>query len=184
MAAPALQPTETELKVHARRAAFRSSIAAKAAALSEKKSIRPRDAGPSAVAAQGDPPLDQADFSLPPMKEPWFSIETITTIKTLKIREIQTAVCNRYGLTLQELIAERRFRPLVRTRQVAMYLCSALTGKSLPAIGRSFGGKDHTTVLHAVRKVKALIDSDNLAFDANIAETVKALRAELEARLY
>jgi hypothetical protein len=178
--AAARQPTETELKAHTRRAAFRSSIAAKAAALSEKQSIRPRDTAPAGVVTQ----VDLAGLSLPPMKEPWFSIDTITAIKTLKIREIQIAVCDRYGLTLQELIAERRFRLLVRTRQVAMYLCSALTGKSLPAIGRSFGGKDHTTVLHAIRKVRALIDPDSRAFDASIAEAVKALRAELEARLY
>ncbi|WP_426526862.1 helix-turn-helix domain-containing protein [Bradyrhizobium sp. McL0615] len=177
MAAPALQPTDTELKAHARRAAFRASIAAKAAAL-EAKGVRPQER------AQAEPPVDPAGLSLPPMKEPWFSIDTVTAIKTLKVREIQIAVCDRYGLTLQELIAERRFRPLVRTRQVAMYLCSALTGKSLPAIGRSFGGKDHTTVLHAIRKVKALIDPDNGTFDAGIAEAVKALRAELEARLY
>lgn len=182
-AAVAPQPTETELKAHQRRMAFREKIAEKAAALSEKKSIRPRDASASTVAAQGDLPLDQSGLSLPPMKELWFSIEAVTTIKTLRIREIQIAVCNRYGLTLQELVAERRFRPLVRTRQVAMYLCSALTGKSLPAIGRSFGGKDHTTVLHAIRKVKTLIDPDNRAFDAGIAATVKAMRAELTSRL-
>jgi chromosomal replication initiator protein len=179
-AAAARQPTETELKAHTRRAAFRSSIAARAAALSEAKKMRPLDGMPSAL--KGNLPLDQAALSLPPMKEPWFSIDTVTAIKTLKVREIQIAVCDRYGLTLQELIAERRFRPLVRTRQVAMYLCSALTGKSLPAIGRSFGGKDHTTVLHAIRKVKALIDPGNQAFDTGTASAVEALRADLEAR--
>jgi hypothetical protein len=178
--AAARQPTDTEWKAHTRRAAFHSSIAAKAAALSENKSTRPRDTAPVGVVTQVDP----AGLSLPPMKEPWFSIDTVTAIKTLKIREIQIAACDRYGLTLQELIAERRFHPLVRTRQVAMYLCSALTGKSLPVIGRSFGGKNHTTVLHAIRKVKTLIDPGDRAFDASIAEAVKALRAELEARLY
>lgn len=178
IAAPVRQPTATELKAYARRAAFSASIAAKAAALNETKSFRPPDVAPEAVAAQTDAPT-----TLPPMKEPWFSIETVTAIKTLKVHEIQIAVCDRYGLTPQELIAERRSRPLVRTRQVAMYLCSVLTGKSLPALGRSFGGKDHTTVLHAIRKVEALIDPDNRAFDVGIATAVEALRAELAARL-
>ena len=184
MAARARQPTETELRAHARRSAFRASIAAKASALSEHKGYVLPAASPSASAVLGASPLDEAGFSLPPMKEPWFSIESVTTIKTLKIREIQMAVCDRYGLTLRELLAERRFGPLVRARQVAMYLCSALTGKSLPAIGRSFGGKNHTTVLHANRRVKAFIDPADEGFDAAIAEAVKALRAELEARLY
>jgi hypothetical protein len=173
IAATAPQPTETELKAHARRAAFRASIAAKAATLGEKKSARP---------AQIDPPV-QAGVSLPPMKEPWFSIECVSVVKTLKIREIQMAVCDRYGLTLSELLAERRFRPLVRARQVAMHLSKVLTGRSLPEIGRRFGRKDHTTVLHAARKVTALIDPDNREFDPLIAAAVRALRAELEARL-
>jgi hypothetical protein len=170
------QPTETELEAHIRRAAFRQSIADKAAALKEKKSCasEPR---PAPVAVPEFLPL------LPPMKEPWFSIESVSVVKTLKVREIQMLVCDRYGLTLTELLAERRFRPLVRTRQVAMYLCKVLTGRSLPEIGRRFGGKDHTTVLHAARKVTALIDADSPEFDPVIAAAVKALRADLEARL-
>jgi hypothetical protein len=182
-AAAARQPTETELKAHARHAAFRASIAAKAAALDERKSVQPRDAAPMAVVAPAGPPLAHADLSLPPMKEPWFSIECVSVVKTLKVREIQIAVCDHYGLKVAELLAERRFRPLVRARQVAMYLCSALTFKSLPAIGRDFGGKDHTTVLHAARKIRALIDPNNRQFDPSIATAVKALRNELEALL-
>jgi hypothetical protein len=184
MAAPAPQPTETELKAHARRAAFRASIAAKAVALSKKKSGRPAEASTLAAAPQGDPPLDQDDLSLPPMKESWFSIECVSVVKRLKVREIQATVCDHYGLTLVQLLAERRFRPLVRARQVAMYLCKVLTGRSLPEIGRRFGRKDHTTVLHAARKITALIDPENWEFDPLIAAAVKALRADLEARLY
>lgn len=188
--APVRRPTETELKAHLRRAAFRASIAEKAAALEQKKA----GSFPSraAVLAQAGPPpaplapaAALAPESAPrsPMKDPWFSIESVSVVRTLRVREIQMLVCERYGLTLTELLADRRFRPLVRTRQVAMYLCKMLTGRSLPEIASRFGGMDHTTVLHAARKVAALIDPTDREFDPGIAATVTALRAELEGRL-
>jgi chromosomal replication initiation ATPase DnaA len=172
-AAPARIPTKTELDAHQRRAAFRRSIEEGAAAL-QKSGMEPQTSAPIEA-------LDLAQL-LPPMKEPWFSIENVTVIKKLKIRDIQAAVCDHYGLTLAELLKERRFRPLVRARQAAMYLCKELTGSSLPAIGRRFGGKDHTTVLHASRMISAIIDPESRRFDAAIAAAVTALRAELEAR--
>lgn len=92
----------------------------------------------------------------------------------IRISDIQVAVCRRYGVSLVELLAERRFKPLVQTRQIAIYLAKKLTRQSLPEIGRRFGGRDHTTILHSVRKVERRLATD-LALQAAIA----ALTAEL-----
>ena len=70
-----------------------------------------------------------------------------------------------YSLTTRELIGPSRKQPLARYRQIAMYLCRELTDLSLPKIGREFGGRDHTTVIHAVEKVKNLMQSDKQVFD-------------------
>jgi chromosomal replication initiator protein len=64
---------------------------------------------------------------------------------------------------------------VVRPRQVAMYLAKVLTLRSLPEIGRRFGGRDHTTVLHAVRKIEALVGNDNI-----LAEEVESLKRQLQ----
>jgi chromosomal replication initiator protein len=74
-------------------------------------------------------------------------------------------VCNYFGLTVLEMIGPSRKQPLALSRQIAMYLCRELTDLSLPKIGTAFGGRDHTTVLHAVDKVKGLIVSDKSVFD-------------------
>jgi chromosomal replication initiator protein len=70
-----------------------------------------------------------------------------------------------YAVTPAELTGPSRKQPLARTRQVAMYLCRELTDLSLPKIGKAFGGRDHTTVIHAVEKVKSLMRSDKQVFD-------------------
>jgi len=73
------------------------------------------------------------------------------------------------------LLSSRRTANVVRPRQVAMYLAKILTLRSLPEIGRRFGGRDHTTVLHAVRKIESLAGNDN-AF----AEEIEALKRQLQ----
>lgn len=76
------------------------------------------------------------------------------------LRDIQEAVCLRYSIKYRDLISARRTANLVRPRQIAMYLCKILTLRSLPQIGRAFGGRDHTTSLHAIRKITRLKDAD------------------------
>ena len=71
----------------------------------------------------------------------------------ISIRRIQRTVAAYYNVSLLELRAHRRTMPVTLYRQIAMYLCKELTANSLPAIGRQFGGRDHTTVLHAWRKI-------------------------------
>ncbi len=70
-----------------------------------------------------------------------------------------------YHLTEEDLIGPSRRQPLARSRQIAMYLCRELTDLSLPKIGARFGGRDHTTVIHAVDKVKKLMKSDKQVYD-------------------
>ncbi len=89
--------------------------------------------------------------------------------RKVTIDDIQKKVCEHFGLKLVDLNGERRSRHLARPRQLAMYLCKQLTTKSLPDIGRAFGGRDHTTVLHAVRKVEELMRDDTVfAGDADM----------------
>ena len=76
--------------------------------------------------------------------------------KRVKIEDIQKLVANHYSVTRADILSSRRTATVVKPRQVAMYLSKALTLRSLPEIGRRFGGRDHTTVLHAVRKIEGL----------------------------
>jgi chromosomal replication initiator protein len=80
--------------------------------------------------------------------------------KRVKIEDIQKLVANRYNVSRADILSERRTAAVVRPRQIAMYLSKSLTLRSLPEIGRRFGGRDHTTVLHAVRKIEQSLTSD------------------------
>ncbi|WP_374729261.1 chromosomal replication initiator protein DnaA [Roseitalea porphyridii] len=91
--------------------------------------------------------------------------------KKIRIEDIQKAVANHYNVARSELLSNRRTRSVVRPRQIAMFLSKTMTPRSLPEIGRRFGGKDHTTVLHAVRKVEQLIKDD-----AKLAKEIELLR--------
>lgn len=81
--------------------------------------------------------------------------------KLVTIENIQKTVCEYYKVRNSELLSKKRNRSIARPRQVAMYLSKTLTRHSLPEIGEAFGGRDHTTVLHANRKIKELIQSDS-----------------------
>jgi hypothetical protein len=86
------------------------------------------------------------------------------------ILRIQQAVCIHLDVTMTDLLAHRRAAKLVRKRHIAMYLASALTGRSLPEIGRAFGNRDHTTILHAKRKVASLLEAGDEKLAADIAK--------------
>ncbi len=96
--------------------------------------------------------------------------------RKVTIDEIIRKVADHYNLRLSDMLSPRRARAVARPRQVAMFLSKMLTSKSLPEIGRRFGGRDHTTVIHAVRKIEELKAVDN-----QIAEDVELLRRMLEA---
>ena len=90
-------------------------------------------------------------------------------------QEIQRRVAEYYNVRLADMLSARRARAVARPRQVAMYLSKQLTTRSLPEIGRKFGGRDHTTVIHAVRKIDELCQ-----VDSGIEEDVDLLRRMLE----
>ena len=95
--------------------------------------------------------------------------------RRISIEEIQKAVVAHYNLKLADMQSKRRSRVVARPRQVAMYLAKQLTPRSLPEIGRRFGNRDHTTVMHAVKKVDELMRDDE-----TIARDVEALRRRLQ----
>ncbi|MHA1127377.1 MAG: chromosomal replication initiator protein DnaA [Alphaproteobacteria bacterium] len=96
--------------------------------------------------------------------------------RKVTVEEIMRQVADHYHLRMSDLLSPRRARAVARPRQVAMFLSKKLTSKSLPDIGRRFGGRDHTTVIHAVKKVEELKMTDS-----QIAEDVELLRRMLEA---
>jgi chromosomal replication initiator protein len=96
--------------------------------------------------------------------------------RRVTIDDIQRKVADYYNLRLSDLLSARRSRTIARPRQVAMYLSKILTTRSLPEIGRKFGGRDHTTVIHAVKRIEGLKDSDSA-----IQEEVDLLTRSLES---
>ncbi|MBL4588773.1 MAG: chromosomal replication initiator protein DnaA [Alphaproteobacteria bacterium] len=94
--------------------------------------------------------------------------------RRITIDEIQRRVSEHYNLKISDMHSARRSRNVARPRQVAMYLAKQLTARSLPEIGRKFGGRDHTTVMHAVRKIEELMEGD-----ASFSQDVDVLRRAL-----
>ncbi|MGZ3321451.1 MAG: chromosomal replication initiator protein DnaA [Xanthobacteraceae bacterium] len=95
--------------------------------------------------------------------------------KRVKIEDIQRVVARQYNVSRADLLSSRRTANVVRPRQIAMYLAKTLTLRSLPEIGRRFGGRDHTTVLHAVRKIENLVGNDT-----TLAEEIELLKRLLQ----
>ena len=96
--------------------------------------------------------------------------------RKVTVEEIQRKVAEHYNMRLSDMIGPKRHRTIARPRQIAMYLAKNLTSRSLPEIGRRFGGRDHTTVIHAVRRIDELKETDH-----QIAEDLELLRRALEA---
>jgi chromosomal replication initiator protein len=96
--------------------------------------------------------------------------------RRVTIDEIQKRAAEHFNIKMSEMTSSRRARAVARPRQVAMYLAKQLTARSLPEIGRKFGGRDHTTVIHAVKKIEELI-----AVDPTLAEDVELLRRMLQS---
>jgi chromosomal replication initiator protein len=96
--------------------------------------------------------------------------------RRITIEEIQKKVAEHFNIRVADMHSARRARQVARPRQVAMYLAKQLTSRSLPEIGRKFGGRDHTTVMHAVKKIEELRGADN-----SFAEDIELLRRMLES---
>lgn len=94
--------------------------------------------------------------------------------RCITIEDIQKRVCEFFSVKIGDLLSSKRVRSLVKPRQIAMYLCKTLTTKSLPEIGRLFGGKDHATVIHASKRVIELCNED-----PEVARSIEVLKALL-----
>ncbi len=95
--------------------------------------------------------------------------------RRVRIEDIQRVVARHFNVSKADLLSSRRTCTIVRPRQIAMYLAKVLTPRSLPEIGRRFGGRDHTTVLHAVRKIEELISGDK-----TLAEEIELLKRMID----
>lgn len=126
-------------------------------------------------APEPDPPRMAAPYSF---KETWFWPACCSAPTKISVRQIKEMVCERFGIKMNDLMSERRTKDVAVPRMVAMYFCKEMTLQSLPEIGRRFGGRDHTTVLHATRAIpkKMLVDAD---LAAKVAGTQAALEALL-----
>ncbi|MFZ1728014.1 MAG: chromosomal replication initiator protein DnaA [Albidovulum sp.] len=96
--------------------------------------------------------------------------------RKVTIEEIQRKVSEHYNIRLSDMIGPKRVRTIARPRQVAMYLAKHMTTRSLPEIGRRFGGRDHTTIMHGIRRIEEL-----RATDSQLAEDIELLKRLLEA---
>lgn len=115
---------------------------------------------------------DQPQTEEPPAPDPEPSPTVL--IPTNKIEQIKRSVCKKFGVSKQHIESASRKKGVVHPRQIGMYLARKHTTHSYPEIGRRFGGRDHTTILHAFEKIQALVKRD---------ETVAAVVAELEAQI-
>jgi chromosomal replication initiator protein len=100
-----------------------------------------------------------------------------TRPRRFSVRDIQQHTCEAFGVSLDDMLSTSRAAPVAWPRQVAMYLARELTDQTLPAIGRAFGGRNHTTVMHAVRRT-----AERMAADPEAYDTVRRLTAELGRR--
>jgi len=96
--------------------------------------------------------------------------------KKITIEEIQKKVADHYNIRLADMHSPRRSRSVARPRQIAMYLAKFITSRSLPEIGRKFGGRDHTTVMHAVKKIEEIKHADN-----NFNEDIELLKRLIDS---
>lgn len=95
--------------------------------------------------------------------------------KRVRIEDIQRVVSKHYNVSKADLLSARRTRTVVRPRQIAMYLSKQMTPRSLPEIGRRFGNRDHTTVLHAVRKIEEMVNADRV-----LLEELEGLKRQID----
>ena len=166
-------PTQIEIARKKREREERFALAAQRLAQSKVVVVAPPVVPVDPGAAVADWVERQKQLAPTPMKETWFSIvdEIVTEPARPRIEQIQRETIAFFEIPMTALMSERRTADVVLPRQVAMYLSKNLTIRSLPEIGRRFGGRDHTTVLHSVRKIERLLLTDEDVKDA--VETIK-----------
>lgn len=175
--------TPTQIESYNRREKFRRVIeegAAKlrAAKMSEavaslgRQLVAPfvaQEAAPETLPAGTDPSAKAAPHFCERCKA---ALEQASPKAYPSVRSIQIAICDFYSLDRVALTSRRRTKEVIRPRQVGYFLSSTLTPLSLPAIGRLFGGRDHTTVLHGVQKIRARLEAGDDDLSIEIAEVL------------
>jgi hypothetical protein len=155
--------TPTLRKITDNRRAFHASIAAQAAKLNKKPEAIENKTAPASA------PMPKFE---PPIVWPVFPSDEIFIERP--IARIQRVVAEEYGIRLKDMYVRRKTAKIVFPRQIAMFLVKQLTPHSLPEIGRRFGGRDHTTVLYAVKKIAAMKQNDS-----KLAGTIERLKQVL-----
>jgi hypothetical protein len=158
--------TPTQRAAAERSRAFRQSINARA--------VRQSEPPQRSFGVKGYQHLSEPKKIIPP--EPEIIWPAIPMPDKMTIARIQKGVAKAYSVTVLDLQSVRRTHDVVMPRQIAMWIAKALTPLSLPEIGRRFGNRDHTTALHAVRKIEAMMRKDS-----KFASTVNALKNTIEA---
>ena len=102
--------------------------------------------------------------------------DVFNQVRVITVDKIQNTVSNYFNVSLNDMLSQRRSRPLARPRQIAMYLAKKMTSRSLPEIGRRFANRDHTTVIHAVKTINRLSQQDD-EMKKNISQ-IKSLLLE------
>lgn len=139
---------------------------------------RPEAIKPEAMPAETDPPVM---VMLPPIPNELMAeaAELAFPSWTNQISVIQKAVCKEFGITRIDLLSASRTKDVVLPRQIAMYLCRKLGGRSLPEIGRRFAGRDHTTILSNFKKIDGMVNADPV-FKAKVAGIAESVGGFLE----
>src|SRR5699024_7018797 len=119
--------------------------------------------------------INKIDINLENAMAALRGLQEISAERGLSISKIQEIVAQYYRLQVSDLTGKKRTKNIVEPRQIAMYLSRELTENSLPKIGKEFGGKDHTTVIHAYDKI-----SQNLLSDAELKKQLSDLRKLLQ----
>jgi hypothetical protein len=173
--------TPTQLAIVERSRRFHAEIARKARPDRpiEIPKVKPRPM--HLIEEQPTPPPEPAitdemiaDWVERQRKRFWFSIEDDFASPLPKIELIQKIVCRHFNIVLKDMLSARRTADVVYPRQIAMFLCKEFTKRSLPEIGRRFGGRDHTTALHAVRVI-----GEREQKIESLAADLKALREQI-----
>lgn len=163
-----MTPLQTE--AHQRHKRFHQAIAERAAKIAKKPETQIVQEAPSSF---NDWVARQERLN-PLPKETWFSIVGESDPPTPTVGAIQRAICQHFNVSKRDLLSARRTVDICRPRQIGYYLTKKLTGRSLPEIGRRFGGRDHTSALSGIRKIEqlrtcdAVLESDLHAIAASV----------------
>lgn len=186
--------TPTQRQAIERSRAFRASIAARAVPQKPAKErtfavkgdyVRPPrqtfELAPQALPAEPDPPLRcmHAEPSQPSIVWPAVaggeSIDDEAPSKLIRVEHIMSAICAHFGFTKEMVISRKKTWPVVRARQIGMHLSRRLCHRSFPDIGKRFGGRDHTTAMHADHKI-----AREILFDAELAHDIALVMDRLD----